>query len=62
MAVAFDTGFQGESGGEPRRLEEPSLRVLDFKYVCDYVIVNSDKIGALGVCGVMRICYKCSNE
>lgn len=55
VAVAFDAGFQGESSGEPRRLEEPSLRVLDFKYVCDYVsgleFVDKDKIGVLGMCG-----------
>lgn len=55
VAVAFDASFQGDSGGEHRFLEDPALRVSDFRFVVDYLqtldYVDSDRIGVLGVCG-----------
>jgi len=55
VAVAFDASFQGASGGEPRFVENPELRVSDFRYVVDYLqtlaYVDPERIGVLGVCG-----------
>lgn len=55
VVIAFDASFQGESGGAPRRLEDPAQRVEDFRRVADYLVtlpyVDEDRIGVLGVCG-----------
>ncbi|WP_301546932.1 alpha/beta hydrolase [Gordonia sp. X0973] len=55
VAIAFDASFQGESGGEPRFVEDPGFRVGDFSFVVDYLVaqpwVDEDKIGVLAICG-----------
>jgi uncharacterized protein len=55
VVIAFDASFQGASGGEPRFIEDPTLRVQDFSYVIDYLVtqpyVDEDRIGVLGICG-----------
>ncbi|ELC67720.1 hypothetical protein A1W1_00264 [Escherichia coli KTE83] len=35
IVIAFDASFQGSSGGEPRYLEDPTMRVKDFSIVVD---------------------------
>lgn len=55
VVIAFDASFQGASGGVPRFIEDPTLRVEDFRHVADYLVtlpyVAEDRIGVLGICG-----------
>jgi len=52
--VCFDASHQGESGGEPHFLEDPSQRTSDVWTVVDYLeqldFVDPDKIGVVGIC------------
>ncbi|MFI7529309.1 alpha/beta hydrolase [Nocardia salmonicida] len=55
VAIAFDASFQGDSGGEPRLIEDPGFRTEDFSYVIDYLVnqswVDENRIGVLAICG-----------
>jgi uncharacterized protein len=55
VVIAFDASFQGASGGEPRFVEDPTLRVEDFRHVVDYLVtlpyVDEERIGVIGICG-----------
>mgnify|MGYP003634391205 CR=1 FL=1 len=54
LALVYDASFQGESGGEPRYLEDPTTRVEDIRYAVDYLttlnFINEKRIGLLGIC------------
>jgi len=55
ITLAFDASYYGESGGYPRRIESPEVRVEDFSAAVDYLSnhknVNPDAIGVIGICG-----------
>ncbi len=55
VVAAFDASFQGDSGGDPRQVEDAGFRVSDFSFVIDYLVtqpfVDADKIGVLAICG-----------
>jgi fermentation-respiration switch protein FrsA (DUF1100 family) len=53
-ALVFDPGHQGQSGGEPRDLEDPYRRGEDISYAIDALSVipgiAPERIGVLGIC------------
>ena len=55
VVIAFDASFQGQSGGTPRFIENPSQRVEDISHVIDYAVtlpyVDNERIGSIGICG-----------
>lgn len=55
ITLAFDASFWGESGGTPRNIEVPEIRVEDFSAAVDFLsnhpLVDTDRIGGLGICG-----------
>lgn len=52
--LAYDASHQGESEGEPRRLDSPYDRVEDIKCAVDFLTtlpyIDRASIGAMGVC------------
>lgn len=52
--ITYDSAYQGESGGEPRLLEDPESRVSDIWAVVDYLekLAGDEpaRIGVVGVC------------
>jgi fermentation-respiration switch protein FrsA (DUF1100 family)/quercetin dioxygenase-like cupin family protein/alkylhydroperoxidase/carboxymuconolactone decarboxylase family protein YurZ len=55
ITLVFDASFWGESGGMPRNIEVPEIRMEDFSaavdFLSNYPLVDMDKIGAIGICG-----------
>lgn len=55
VVLVHDASFQGASGGMPRFIEDPAIRVSDIRFAVDYLqslpYVDAARIGAIGVCG-----------
>ncbi|WP_299446801.1 alpha/beta hydrolase [uncultured Phascolarctobacterium sp.] len=55
ITIAADAAYQGASGGNPRHLDVPYYRTEDIHgmvdYISQYAGVDTDRIGALGICG-----------
>ncbi|MBV8622477.1 MAG: alpha/beta hydrolase [Herbaspirillum sp.] len=55
IVLVHDASFQGDSGGTPRFIEDPAIRVSDIRFAVDYLQslphVDAERIGAIGVCG-----------
>lgn len=53
-ALAFDPRFAGESGGEPRRWENPEAKAEDVRAAVTYLSsrpeIDSGKIGGMAIC------------
>ena len=54
-ALAFDTSFIGESGGEVRNVASPDINTEDFSAAVDFLstrdFIDPEQIGILGICG-----------
>lgn len=55
VCLAFDASTQGASEGPGHFLEDPALRVQDFRAAADYLttldFVDDNRMGVLGICG-----------
>ena len=55
VTLVFDPSFTGESGGNVRNISAADINLDDFASAIDYLealeIVDTDRIGVLGVCG-----------
>ncbi|MBC9914261.1 alpha/beta hydrolase [Chitinophaga varians] len=55
VVLVIDASFQGQSGGEPRFIEDPYERVEDIRCAVDYLVtlpyVDENRIGIIGICG-----------
>ena len=55
VVLVHDASVQGASGGRPRFIEDPAIRVSDIRFAVDYLqslsYVDPGRIGAIGVCG-----------
>lgn len=54
VVVVYDSSCQGESGGEPRLLEDPAIRVEDARCAADFLTtlpyVDVECMGVFGIC------------
>ncbi|GAB3056683.1 alpha/beta hydrolase [Stenotrophomonas tumulicola] len=55
ITIAADAAYQGASGGQPRSVDKPALRIEDIHGMADYIArypgVDTTRVGLLGICG-----------
>lgn len=55
VTITADAAYQGASGGEPRHTDKPKFRTEDIYGMIDFISkykgVDSNKLGAFGICG-----------
>lgn len=55
ITIVADAAYQGASGGSPRNVDKPHLRIEDIRGMADYISryegVDAERIGVLGICG-----------
>ena len=63
LTIAFDPSFTGESSGMPRCVASPDINTEDFQAAVDFLstneLVDSEKIGIIGICGWGWYGFKC---
>ena len=54
IVVVYDSSYQGASGGEPRLLEDPAVRVEDARCAADFLTtlpyVDAERMAVYGIC------------
>lgn len=54
VTLTFDPSHQGQSGGEPRDLEDPATRIEDIRCAVDFMMtlpfIDEERVGLLGIC------------
>jgi fermentation-respiration switch protein FrsA (DUF1100 family) len=55
ITITADAVYQGASGGLPRNVDKPSLRIEDIHGMADYITrypgTDASRLGLLGICG-----------
>ena len=55
ITITADAAYQGASGGEPRSVDKPYLRIEDIHGMADFITayagVDPTRLGLLGICG-----------
>lgn len=66
LALAYDSRYRGESGGEPRAWENPWHKVEDLKGAVAYLRsrpdVDPDRVAILGICQGSSIAFRAAAE
>ncbi len=55
ITITADAAYQGASGGQPRNVDKPALRIEDVHGMADFISrypgVDTSRLGLLGICG-----------
>ena len=55
ITITADAAFQGGSGGQPRNVDKPALRIEDIHGMADFITrypgVDAARLGLFGICG-----------
>lgn len=55
ITIAMDAAYQGGSGGQPRNVDKPQLRIEDIHGAADFIArypgVDAARLGLFGICG-----------